>query len=112
MNTALEPKRSAATQHKAGGPRRPAEIWKLFESFGPVILLIAVVGIITIIRPSFILPANLLTVGLQASVNAVLAVGMTLAIVSGGIHLSVGTTLALGMVVQALSANNFRAPMY
>src|SRR5580693_6442920 len=112
MNTALEPKGAAAIRHKAGGTRRPAEIWKLFESFGPLILLIAVVGIITIIRPSFILPANLLTVGLQASVNAVLAVGMTLVIVSGGIDLSVGTTMSLAMVVMALCTNNFGVPMY
>jgi ribose transport system permease protein len=112
MNTALEPKGSAAIQHKSRDPRRPAEIWKLFESFGPLILLIVVVGIITLIKPSFILPANLLTVGLQSSVNAILAVGMTLVIISGGIDLSVGTMMSLAMVVMALCTNNLGVPMY
>ena len=112
MNTALEPKGPSAMQHKTSSTPRSAEIWKVVESFGPVILLVAVVVIITMIKPSFILPANFLTVGLQASVNAVLAVGMTLVIVSGGIDLSVGTMMSLAMVVMALCTNNFNVPMY
>src|SRR5260370_39512900 len=107
MNAALEPKGPAAIQHKVVGMRRPAEIWKLFESFGPVILLISVVGIITTIKPSFILPANLLTVGLQASVNAVLAFGMTLGIISGAIALSGGPIMFLAMGVIAFCQNNY-----
>jgi ribose transport system permease protein len=109
MNTALKLKGDAATSNRASWS---ASMWKVFESFGPVILLIAVVGVITMIKPSFILPANLLTVGLQASVNAVLAVGMTLVIISGGIDLSVGTMMSLAMVVMALCTNNFNVPMY
>ena len=112
MNTTLEPRRATVIQRKKDVPPRSTEVWKVFESFGPVILLLVVVGTITAIKPSFILPANLLTVGLQASVNAVLAVGMTMVIVSGGIDLSVGTMMSLSMVVMALCTNNFGVPMY
>ena len=77
-------------------------MWKLFETFGPVFLLFAVVIVITAIKPSFILPAKLLTVGLQGSVNAILSIGMTLVIISGGIDLSVGTMMSLSMVVMAV----------
>jgi ribose transport system permease protein len=112
MNTTLEPRRATVIQRKKDVPPRSTEVWKVFESFGPVILLLVVIGTITAIKPSFILPANLLTVGLQASVNAVLAVGMTMVIVSGGIDLSVGTMMSLSMVVMALCTNNFGVPMY
>lgn len=81
------------------------------ENFGAVILLLVVVAIITAVKPTFILPGNLLTVGVQASVNAVLSVGMTLVIISGGIDLSVGTMMSLSMVVMAIATNNFSVPM-
>jgi ribose/xylose/arabinose/galactoside ABC-type transport system permease subunit len=106
------PKVPIAIPQKRIAPARSAQMWKLFETFGPVILLLVVVGVITAIKPSFILPANLLTVGLQGSVNAVLSIGMTLVIISGGIDLSVGTMMSLAMVVMAIFTNNLGAPMY
>jgi ribose transport system permease protein len=113
MNTAVNPHPAPTVpQHKLGETSRSAQIWKLFESLGPVTLLIVVVAVIAIIKPSFILPANLLTVGLQGTVNAVLSIGMTLVIVSGGIDLSVGTMMSLSTVVMAICTNNFGIPMY
>jgi hypothetical protein len=105
------PKVPIAIPQKRTSPARSAQMWKLFETFGPVILLLVVASVITAIKASFILPANLLTVGLQGSVNAVLSIGMTLVIISGGIDLSVGT-LSLAMVVMAIFTNNLGAPMY
>ncbi len=113
MNPTVTPRPALAVpQYRLGGTPRSAQIWKLFESLGPVILLFVVVAVIAIIKPSFILPANLLTVGLQGSVNAVLSIGMTLVIVSGGIDLSVGTMMSLSMVVMAICTNNLGIPMY
>jgi ribose/xylose/arabinose/galactoside ABC-type transport system permease subunit len=106
------PKVSTAVPDKLAVTPRSAQMWKLVETFGPVILLLVVVIVITAIKPSFILPANLLTVGLQGSVNAVLAIGMTLVIISGGIDLSVGTMMSLSMVVMAICTNNLHVPMY
>src|SRR5260221_12164306 len=113
MNPTVNPRSAPAVpQYKLGETPRSAQIWKLFESLGPVILLVVVVAVIAIIKPSFILPANLLTVGLQGSVNAVLSIGMTLVIVSGGIDLSVGTMMSLSMVIMAICTNNLGIPMY
>jgi len=113
MNATVNPRPvRAAPMYKFGGAPGSAQIWKLFESLGPVILLVVVVAVIAIIKPSFILPANLLTVGLQGSVNAVLSIGMTLVIVSGGIDLSVGTMMSLSMVIMAICTNNLGIPMY
>lgn len=61
-------------------------------------LLIAVTVLLGLFRlwvPTFLQPANLLDLAQQISINAILAFGMTLIILSGGIDLSVGALLAL-----------------
>jgi ribose transport system permease protein len=52
--------------------------------------------------PTFLKTENLLNVANQIVVVAVIAVGMTLVIVTGGIDLSVGSLVALGAVVTGL----------
>ena len=52
--------------------------------------------------PSFLKPANLLNVVNQIVVFAVMAIGMTMVIITGGIDLSVGRVLALCSVVTAI----------
>ena len=51
--------------------------------------------------PTFLLPSNLRNIANQIAVIAILAVGMTLVIVSGGIDLSVGSLIALSAVCAA-----------
>ena len=51
--------------------------------------------------PDFLKPENLLNVANQIAVIALIAVGMTLVIVTGGIDLSVGSLIALSAVVAA-----------
>ncbi len=53
--------------------------------------------------PVFLKAENLLNVGSQVVVIALLAAGMTLVIVTGGIDLSVGSLVALSAVVTALT---------
>ncbi len=54
----------------------------------------------------FLTKRNLLNIGQQISVNGVLAVGLTLVILSGGIDLSVGSVLAAGAVAAAAAATH------
>ncbi len=54
-----------------------------------------------ILTPHFLTVSNLLNVLEQTSINAIVAVGMTYVIISGGIDLSVGSLLALAGVVLA-----------
>ena len=49
--------------------------------------------------PTFLLPDNLLNVANQIAVIAILAIGMTMVIITGGIDLSVGSLIALAAVV-------------
>ncbi len=61
-------------------------------------LLGAVIGLLLFFRmwvPNLLAPENLLDLTQQISVNAILAFGMTLVILIGGIDLSVGALLAL-----------------
>ncbi|MFM7102592.1 MAG: ABC transporter permease, partial [Verrucomicrobiota bacterium] len=51
--------------------------------------------------PNFLKPANLLNIANQIAVIAIVAVGMTLVIIAGGIDLSVGSLIALSAVLAA-----------
>ena len=52
-----------------------------------------------ILTPHFLTVSNLLNIAEQTSINAIVAVGMTFVILSGGIDLSVGSIVALSGVV-------------
>lgn len=56
---------------------------------------------LSLLSPYFLTPANLLNVLRQVSINAILALGMTVVIVKGGIDLSVGSLLALAGALAA-----------
>src|ERR1700689_2998971 len=101
----LAPGRISSADHVA------VQFWRLFDRIGPLLLLAAVLLVVTAIRPAFLTGANLMTIGLQASVNALLAIGQTLVIISGGIDLSVGTVMSLSMVVMAISTMSLGVPM-
>jgi ribose transport system permease protein len=81
-------------------------LWRLFNRFGPSIMLMAVVAGMSIAHPDFLTISNLMTIGLQAAVRALLAVGELLVIISGGIDLSVGTAMSLSMVTMGLYVIN------
>ena len=63
--------------------------------------------LLTILTPHFFTVSNLLNITEQTTINALVAVGMTFVILSGGIDLSVGSIVALSGVVlgSALQAH-------
>lgn len=79
---------------------------KLLRSFsvrdaGTLIGVVAIVVIFGLLAPDFLSQRNLLNILQQSSINACLALGMTLVIISGGIDLSVGPTAAISAVICA-----------
>jgi ribose transport system permease protein len=56
--------------------------------------------------PNFLKPDNLLNIANQIAVIAIVAVGMTLVIITAGIDLSVGSLIALSAVVCTLAIRN------
>lgn len=84
----------------------PARSSKLFSSFsvrdaGTLIGLILIMAVFAVLVPGFISERNLINILQQSSINACLALGMTLVIISGGIDLSVGPTAAIAAVIGA-----------
>lgn len=69
-----------------------------YRSVPALVILIAVVACI---NPDFISAGNITNTLRQTSVNAVIAVGMTMVILTAGIDLSVGSVLALTGAVAA-----------
>ena len=69
------------------------------RQFGTLIGLVALSRCCGSLTPHFLTVSNLLNVAEQTSINAIVAVGMTFVILSGGIDLSVGSIVALSGVV-------------
>ena len=71
--------------------------------------LVALSGVLWALTPHFLTVPNLLNVAQQTSINAIVAVGMTYVIVSGGIDLSVGSIVALSGVVLGAALQDGQA---
>lgn len=66
-----------------------------------LIALLVLIAIVSSLSPNFFTVNNLFNILQQTSVNAIMAVGMTLVILTSGIDLSVGSLLALTGAVAA-----------
>lgn len=66
-----------------------------FRRFGMLMVLILIAAILSALSPRFLTLGNLMNVARQVSINGVVAAGMTVVILSGGIDLSVGSVVAL-----------------
>ncbi len=69
----------------------------------PVLVLFVLAGAVAF-GDSFLSARNFASIAVASSFLLIIAVGMTLVIISGGIDLSVGSMLALGAVVTAYAA--------
>ena len=67
----------------------------------PLMTLVALCAMLALLTDRFLTPLNLTNVLVQASVIAVVAMGMTFVIVAGGFDLSVGSVVALSGCVAA-----------
>lgn len=90
-----------STLDKAGSRNRQS-IKNLLQVAGilPILLLICI--LFTFLSSNFLTPGNVVNILRQASINIVLATGMTFVILTGGIDLSVGSILAVSAVVSVL----------
>lgn len=68
---------------------------------GTLIGLVIIFLVFSLLTPVFLTAPNLVNILQQSSINACIALGMTLVIISGGIDLSVGPTAALAAVISA-----------
>lgn len=78
----------------------------LSENLGILAAFIVICGIVAVLSPVFLSIDNVLSVGRQISTNAVLALGMAVVIITGGIDLSVGAVVALSGTLCVGFINN------
>ncbi|MFI9646044.1 substrate-binding domain-containing protein [Streptomyces sp. NPDC052040] len=103
MATDTHPSRAGAGG--VGGIRR------LLLDNGALTALIGLVIVMSALSGDFLTTDNLLNIGVQAAVTAILAFGVTFVIVSAGIDLSVGSVAALSATVLAWSATSEGVPV-
>jgi ribose transport system permease protein len=70
--------------------------------FGPVLILVLLVVVVSAVTPNFLKPINLGNILAQTAVIAIVALGQQIVILTRGIDLSVGANLALATVVGGL----------
>ncbi|MEA5013375.1 MAG: ABC transporter permease [Candidatus Limiplasma sp.] len=105
MRPALE-KRPAALSNKAFW----GKFWKNTGIFWALVLLVIIMAIS---QPAFLSTPNLINILKQSSITGILAVGMTLVIITGGIDLSVGSVLAVSCMAAAFCTTTEQSlPVY
>src|SRR5699024_12553840 len=106
--------RGRPRRERSGGPvvatdtAKSGGTWTVVRRFlldnGALTALALLVVVMSLLSGDFLTAQNLLNVGVQAAVIAVLAFGVTFVIISGGIDLSVGSVAALSATMLALLA--------
>lgn len=97
MTNAVEP---TDLQRPAAKPRGRLSR-DVFRRASILIGCLALFVVFSLLTSSFYQPANLVDIMLQSAINAIIAVGMTLVIVTRGIDLSVGSIVGLSSMLAA-----------
>ncbi|EDM5017456.1 hypothetical protein CTJ51_18490 [Salmonella enterica subsp. enterica serovar Typhimurium] len=95
------------TTQAVSGRRYFTKAWLLEQK--SLIALLVLIAIVSTLSPNFFTVNNLFNILQQTSVNAIMAVGMTLVILTSGIDLSVGSLLALTGAVAASIVGAYQA---
>lgn len=76
-----------------------------FGQYGIFVAFAIICLVLALSTPRFFTVSNLMTIGNQVSINALLAFGVTFVIITGGIDLSLGSMVAVTGVVAATFAH-------
>ncbi|BDH62835.1 sugar ABC transporter permease [Lysinibacillus sp. PLM2] len=79
---------------------------KIISKFGSLLALLILVLVLSFATDKFFTVNNLMNIARQSSINALLAVGMLLPILTAGIDLSVGSILALSIMIMGIVSVN------
>ncbi len=78
---------------------------------GIAVVVLIISAILSLGTPYFLTPSNLAIVARQISLSAIIAIGMTLVILLGGIDLSVGSVVALVSVITGYVMVTMQMPI-
>ncbi|MBN3883515.1 MULTISPECIES: ABC transporter permease subunit [unclassified Nostoc] len=100
MSQTVRPPINKSANNSAARNRK--SISTLLEVAGILPILVIICILFAFLSPNFLTGGNIVNILRQASINIVLATGMTFVILTGGIDLSVGSILAVSAVVALL----------
>ena len=95
----------SAPAPKGTSPARSINLNSILVEVWALIALILIIAIFAILSDNYLSTGNLTTITKQVAFNAIVALGMLLVILNGGIDLSVGSTVGL---TGAVAGNLFR----
>jgi ribose transport system permease protein len=84
---------------------------RLHEFLGLAAVLVVLIGLFSALSDHFFSRITFTTLANQVPALTVIAVGMTLVLISGGIDLSVGSVMALGSAILALATVEWHLPL-
>ncbi|MDM9582118.1 ribose ABC transporter permease [Nostoc sp. GT001] len=100
MSQTVRPPINKSANNSAARNRK--SISTLLEVAGILPILVIICILFAFLSPNFLMSGNIVNILRQASINIVLATGMTFVILMSGIDLSVGSILAVSAVVALL----------
>ncbi|MDO4273749.1 MAG: ABC transporter permease [Eubacteriales bacterium] len=84
----------------------------LFKKYGVVFILVILIVVFTILNPSFLTMKNVVNISKQIAIMAILSVGMTFVLLTGGIELSMGSVVSLVVVCISIFVTNAGIPVW
>jgi len=81
------------------------------REFAIGVALLVMVGVFSLINPIYLRGSNLMDIVEQSTINGLLAIGITFAIITAGIDLSVGSTFAVVIVTVGMLVTNGVPPL-
>ncbi|SER85787.1 ABC transporter permease [Rhizobium sp. NFR03] len=104
-------------QKKTSTPKKTINIGHLLLEGRAFFALIAIIVVFSFLSPYYFSVANFLIMSSHVAIFGILAIGMLLVILNGGIDLSVGSTLGLsgvvaGYLMQGVTLNTFGVVLY
>jgi erythritol transport system permease protein len=101
---------TAAAPAKTGRRSGGLDIPKILLEGRAFIALIVIILIFSFLSPNYFSVNNLLTMSAHVAVYAILAIGMLMVILNGGIDLSVGSTVGLAGVIAGFLMQGVKLP--
>ncbi len=104
---------SEASAYLAATARRRISVGEYMFRLRALFALAALATLFSLLSPAFLTAGNLVILVKHVAINAILAIGMTFVVLTGGIDLSVGSVAGLaGMIAGALINEGLVLPMF
>ncbi|MCL2828604.1 MAG: ABC transporter permease [Oscillospiraceae bacterium] len=90
--------------------KRAVSIGHLIQRFSPIFILLLLILVMSLVNEHFFQFANMINIIRQTAFLGVVAMGMTLVILTAGIDLSVGSLMAISACVMGVAATEWGVP--